>query len=267
MDKAISLVCVFLLALCLGGISASADCSLPPSLWCSDGEVAKTCGVEAQCLQWERTSRMARFGSVLKNPHFKKATNLTLAYESLCPGCRSFIMHQLWPTWQLLKDYLTIDLLPYGNAHEYYNAKSGRWIYECQHGPKECQGNLIETCAIYITKRDETKFFPFIYCLETGDPVNDAQRCAQQTGIDWNRISDCVNGTEGNIYQHAVALDTPKDHKYVPWVIFNGVHTEKIEDMALSNLKELVCDSIQGPKPAPCLKTQTKAERCMNNHN
>jgi len=245
--------------------TVSSDCGFPPSLWCSDSQVARRCGVEKQCGNWERQAQIYRLEAALKVPETRKPVNLTLAYESLCPGCRHFIQTQLWPVYQELKDFLTVDLLPYGNAHEFYNAKSGKWVFECQHGPKECKGNLIESCAIFITKRDESKYLPYIHCLEVNDPVNDAMKCANKTGLDWDRMQECIDGSEGNVYQHAIATETPK-HNYVPWVIFNGIHNEEIENRALTNFKKLVCDSIQGPKPAPCVST-VRDQKCWNNHN
>lgn len=245
---------------------AASDCNLPPSLWCEDLETAQGCGVEEQCRDWERRTQLSRFEAALKIPRRTKPVNLTLAYESYCPGCRHFIKTQLWPVFQQMKDYLTVDLLPYGNAHEYYNAKTGKWVFDCQHGPRECKGNLIETCAIFLSKRDEMKYFPFIHCLEQGDPVEQAKSCANKTGLDWDRISECVNGAEGNVYQHAIATETPQ-HRYVPWVIFNGIHNDQIEDRALSNLKGLVCDALPNPKPGFCVAKPNEEEKCWNDHN
>jgi len=255
---------LFALISLLLAVAASA-CDLPPSLWCSDLETAQKCGVELQCRMWERKSQLNRLEAALNVPRSTKPVNLTLAYESYCPGCRHFITTQLWPVYQELKEFLTVDLLPYGNAHEFYNAKTGKWIFDCQHGPKECKGNLIETCAIFITKRDEAKYLPYIHCLEGGDPVDLGKFCANKTGLDWGRILECVDGAEGNVYEHAIATETPK-HNYVPWVIFNGIHNEEIEDKALSNFKALVCSALPNPKPVPCLNGEIP-EKCWNNHN
>jgi len=42
--------------------------------------------------------------------------NVSLYYESLCPGCRGFLAGQLVPTYIMLSDIMNIDLVPYGNA-------------------------------------------------------------------------------------------------------------------------------------------------------
>ena len=39
-----------------------------------------------------------------------------LYYEVLCPDSRSFVLHQLYPAWQGLKDIFTINYIPYGKA-------------------------------------------------------------------------------------------------------------------------------------------------------
>lgn len=39
-----------------------------------------------------------------------------LYYESLCPGCREFLVEMIMPTWILLNDIMTVHLVPFGNA-------------------------------------------------------------------------------------------------------------------------------------------------------
>ncbi len=38
---------------------------------------------------------------------------------------------------------LDLRLYPYGNARQ-SRAKDGSWKFTCQHGPKECLGNVLE---------------------------------------------------------------------------------------------------------------------------
>ncbi|GAA6104016.1 gamma-interferon-inducible lysosomal thiol reductase-like, partial [Tachysurus ichikawai] len=42
--------------------------------------------------------------------------NVSLYYESLCPGCREFLVAQLMPTFIMLNDIMNLALIPFGNA-------------------------------------------------------------------------------------------------------------------------------------------------------
>lgn len=52
------------------------------------------------------------------------------------------------------------------------------------------------------------------------------------------------------IAQKTAALNPP--HKYVPWVVADGQHTEDINDAVTDNLLKYVCDNFQGEKAAAC---------------
>ena len=88
-------------------------------------------------------------------------------------------------------------MYPYGNAKRVQNGSS--WTITCQHGERECQGNLIETCA--IKKYDfYSKALPFIICLEENTNVDWAtsgKKCASNLGMDWNQIYGCSTSNEG----------------------------------------------------------------------
>lgn len=194
--------------------------------------------------------------------------DVTLYYESLCPDCQLFIRQQLYPTYLKIGDIFNLTLVPYGNAEE--TKRGDKWVFQCQHGPNECLGNLIETCAISLLKNISVSF-PFVHCFEvsiehSGDPKSVAQHCAKSSEIDYTPIEACVNGPQGNELEHEMAKKTDAlepQHEYVPWVTINGKHTEKIQTEAENNLLKLVCDYYEGTKPAACEKQ--KIGRCYNN--
>lgn len=189
---------------------------------------------------------------------------LALYYESLCPDCQDFILNQLYPTYKKVPEIFNLTLVPFGNAYE--SQEGGQWKFDCQHGKEECIGNIIETCAISLLK-NVTVYFPFVYCLEKNigdkDPHTVAKQCAKDLGIDYSPIDACQSGPLGNRLEHEMALKTealvPK-HQYVPWIVLNGKHTEKIQDKAQDNLLKLLCEYYTGTKPPACQKLY--AGRC-----
>lgn len=225
--------------------SAEVRCKHSPSAWCSSVEAAVQCGVLQQCLE----------------ANFTRATlwqtadpvKVGLYYESLCPGCQSFITSMLYPTSVLLGDIMDLTLVPYGNAQETFDGK--KYIFTCQHGEQECVGNMIEACLLNLTDSDA---FLTIFCMESsGDPIKAAQSCVElfSPDLSWKRLMTCVNGDLGNQIMHQNALKTQAlkpSHTYVPWITINGVHTEEIQDKAFSALVPLVCNLYKGEKPATC---------------
>ncbi|XP_068724249.1 gamma-interferon-inducible lysosomal thiol reductase-like [Montipora capricornis] len=203
---------------------------------------------------------------VIAAPAAVPKVQIALYYESYCGGCKDFIGDQLYPTFQKIGQIMDVTLVPYGNAEEY--RRGAEWTYTCQHGPQECVGNLIETCAISILK-NESVYLPFIHCFEgnvgSEDPLSVGQKCAQQQGIDFTAINKCQSGIEGNSLEHEMALKTnalePR-HYYVPWITLNGKHTENIQSEATFDLLGLVCDSYQGIKPSACSEERPLKGRC-----
>jgi len=178
-------------------------------------------------------------------------------YESLCPYCQQFIERSLKVAastkvlFEWIQDFWKIcnfNLYPYGNAKRVQNGSS--WNFTCQHGDAECQGNLIEACA--IKKYDlYTQALPFIICLESNPNNWDAngKKCAQTYNLDWNAISQCSKSQEGVKYIVEMAENTealvPK-HTYVPWVVVNDQHTQSTESAVTSNMVRYVCSVYRG---------------------
>ncbi|XP_034559724.1 gamma-interferon-inducible lysosomal thiol reductase [Notolabrus celidotus] len=221
---------------------STSSCLHPPAEWCSSLDTAIQCGVLKQCL-------MSNF---TRSHPTEAPIQVALYYESLCPGCRLFLTEMLFPTWLLLNEIMTVNLVPYGNAREKPDGQ--KYVFECQHGEQECLGNMIETCLLNMTKMA----FPIIFCMESStDVIKSAQSCAQlySPQLSWDKVWACVKGDQGNQLMHQNALTTEAlnpPHNYVPWITVNGVHTEDLQDKAMASLFTLVCNMYKGPKPAAC---------------
>ncbi|KAG8198796.1 hypothetical protein JTE90_007100 [Oedothorax gibbosus] len=85
-------------------------------------------------------------------------------------------------------------------------------------------------------------------------PSDSGDKCARRLSMDWNKISKCANGDEGNRLLHEMAgltnSLTPRLH-FVPWINVNKVHTDNQQMKSLYDLKGVVCDSF-GVKHSRC---------------
>lgn len=96
-------------------------------------------------------------GSLVANASRSRASSdecttptLSVYYEALCPDSLRFIVNQLYPTYTSdLHGKFKIDLNPFGNA-DIIPPSGGSHLpsFRCQHGPRECRGNLIHVSFV-----------------------------------------------------------------------------------------------------------------------
>lgn len=178
---------------------------------------------------------------------------VSVYYETLCPDSKRFVINQLYPVYQELKDIMLLDVNAYGKAENF--AIGDSYIFVCQHGPNECQGNMMIACAKNLIQSEEL-FMDFTNCIMTvftaaaGGP-----QCAEKHGIDFAPIQQCFQSTEGQHLLHDVGVKqnaAAPNLNYVPWIMINDVYSGNQQTEAETNLKKVVCDTYEGEKPAAC---------------
>lgn len=174
-----------------------------------------------------------------------------LYFQSICPESKEFIKGPLKVAANT-KDFWKIcdfNLFPWGNANR---RKVGNdWEIICQHGPNECEGNIIETCTLKLYDK-YTQAIPFIICLEEDAPnwTVAGESCAKKYNLDWNKIHTCATSDLGHKYELEMAdatesLQPPRTR--VPWFTVNKAHTTEINQKVQKDLVGYVCSVYRGP--------------------
>ena len=166
--------------------------------------------------------------------------------ESLCPDCVDFITNSFKDFYEKVEkpNLLDIEFIPFGNTEEKYNETTKKYDFTCQHGEKECYGNLVETCAINIMGR--VLSYEVILCIESNitkyekDFDKTLEMCLSNDEETLQQIKYCVTNDIGNFYEHQMAQKT-SDHLYVPWIVVDGNHDIDAENQILESLIDYVC--------------------------
>uniref|UniRef100_H2YDR8 Saposin A-type domain-containing protein n=1 Tax=Ciona savignyi TaxID=51511 RepID=H2YDR8_CIOSA len=225
-------------------------CNVAPTFWCDDVTIATQCGVLPACADRLFPQFAAQASTV----------EVGVFFESLCPDSIKFITTQLFPTWLKLKatGIMNITIFPYGKAKMQQDGST--WNFTCQHGPRECRGNLIENCLMNATHNITERYLPVVQCMESAkDPIQAAEPCIVSAGLNWTSIDICASGADGATLMHRVGVATEALNptlNWVPWITINGMHTDHIQSMAVDDLHTLVCDTYKGTKPAECVHTK-----------
>lgn len=188
------------------------------------------------------------------------AVQVQLYFESMCPFCQQFITGTLQEAFSHdgFDKVANFTLYPFGNARETSN--SGSYSYKCQHGERECQGNLVEACFVGLTGFDPSSYMPFVFAFESAlgkDGKTEVMSLAKTAGdkagwpsnVSYDDLSSCYTSPQGNNFQHQMAVLTnalSPSHQYVPWIVFNGVHDDGIQQACQENFLHCVCKAYTG---------------------
>lgn len=179
--------------------------------------------------------------------------NVTVFYEVLCPDSRHFVLRQLYPTWEKVPEIMDINYRPFGKA--YITRKGDDYEFQCQHGPTECEGNIVHNCAVKYVQ--ESLLMPYINCMmkDNYEPLKIGKTCAEMLDLDWPAIKKCATSREGQELMAKVgyeSLGVKNRLSFIPTIALNGDYEN--QSGLLKNLLAGVCDKFNGPRPENCIQ-------------
>lgn len=197
-------------------------------------------------------------------------------YESLCPDSQAFITEQLYPTVtgpNNLEKFLKVNLVPYGKST--HKTLGSDVIFTCHHGPNECYGNKIQSCAIKLIQVSsyqkehtrESLTLEYINCLmktthNFADDIYPGAKCGRELKLDnWELIEQCANSTDGSKYlqkngETTAAFQSPLIS--VPTIVYNESYDKDFQDEANSNFRAAICKRLV-PRPQECVAADNGA--------
>lgn len=157
------------------------------------------------------------------------STKPTINYyvESLCPYSAKAMIKVNDALLKGFNDVANVNIINSGNAKLTGGDSDKNWVFQCQHGPLECWGNLMETCMNHLIK-DKLTALESITCMykntqADGSKITSALGiCSAQGEFESGEIQSCAASQEAIGWQHDAFLATPA-HPGVPWVAVDGM--------------------------------------------
>ncbi|EDS30078.1 conserved hypothetical protein [Culex quinquefasciatus] len=164
---------------------------------------------------------------------------VTLYYEHLCPDSIRWVSAQLVPNYNALRDFMEIEFIPFGKAKSINGGES----FQCQHGPKECQGNMLQACVLHYLPEQQDRQVSYVTCQMNFNADPAGWQCAEQSEANLQSVRNCDEG----VLRTQLLLEAERRTQqipltFVPTVVFNGKFDQTLQDRALKDFREVMCE-------------------------
>jgi interferon gamma-inducible protein 30 len=198
---------------------------------------------------WSFYSKASSSSEVIEKEKTEKIL-VTVYYEALCPDSRYFITKQVVPTFNSIKDYIELQLIPYGKAET--KVTKNDYIFECQHGEIECEANIVHACSISKIQ-DTRRQLDVIACMIKNNmhPMSILKSCTNQMD-EYKAIENCAQSIEGRrlLMKYGQLTKALKPMiSFIPTVTLD--HDLDNQVLILKNLLHQVCQRLEIP-PIEC---------------
>ncbi|XP_049874865.1 GILT-like protein 1 [Pectinophora gossypiella] len=166
---------------------------------------------------------------------------LTVYYESNCPDSKSFILQQLRPAMRLLHGHVRTRFVPFGKAMSIDYGFGG---FECQHGQRECYGNMVQDCTLNLMQgRTDQERLEYVACEMDSEAASKySLECVAQAQVRPEKVQHCVEFGKGTMLQidseYLTSLVAPK---FIPTITIDNVFDQHVQDAAQVDLIGTLC--------------------------
>merc|ERR1719278_1216134 len=129
-----------------------------------------------------------------------------------------------------LSNYFDLEWIAYGGAKTHGSEEEG-YTFECQHGPRECAGNIVQGCTTHHVT-DMVAQVELLNCMAAApQPEEAGELCFLEFGVDWRPVQECIEGPEGAAIhaQNGVIQGSLEPRVWgVPWPLWDGVGGDEV---------------------------------------
>ncbi|KAI4463621.1 gamma-interferon inducible lysosomal thiol reductase gilt [Holotrichia oblita] len=184
-----------------------------------------------------------------RRPASQCKINIDVFYESLCPDSLDFIRNQLSPAWNDIKPYVNLNLVPFGKTVIF----NGGISFQCQHGPRECEGNRVMSCALQKIQ-DPSTAVHFVKCYmdhfmkyARHNRQEFGESCVTKVGLNWDiDVKQCYESQLGTLLQLNAGNHTRTyQPDFIPTIVYNNIFDQELQDESLHNFKGVACALIR----------------------
>lgn len=119
----------------------------------------------------------------------------------------------------------------------FYKSVHGGQQFNCQHGPSECKGNMIQSCALNALNGNADAQMEYISCQMKFNAEPTGKNCANLINLNYRYIQQCmVNGIGVQLQLSAEKVTQSVQYPYpsfIPTIIYNGVNIFCLNDKYL----------------------------------
>lgn len=166
---------------------------------------------------------------------------VTIQTTAGCGDTVRFVRDYLAPTYDLYKEFLNIEFVPWGRA-----TRDEDGVLNCQFGENDCWANRLHRCALNMLKDNQDAQVHYMTCENTTPFPSYNQGsylCAHAVGLSLVDVDYCVAnpGDELDLADEIKGNELTQALNFIPSISFNDEMDQDLHNEALQRFPGMVC--------------------------